>query len=82
MNVIMKEKEKLTWKTAPDLVNCGEAAELLGVSPHTIYRWRANKKFPSIKRGKAWLMEKEEIYKCSKEYALKLLKLQGTPITA
>lgn len=63
-----------TWESAPKVINCNQAAQLLEVSVHTVYRWRVAGKMRSEKRGKEWYLLTKEIYKLSREYTRSVLE--------
>jgi excisionase family DNA binding protein len=64
------EENGLTWETAPETLNLKQTAQLLGLTPHTLYRWRQSGKLRAVKLGREWVISKKNAYQHSKEWAL------------
>ena len=43
-------------------VNVGEAAELLGLHPNTVYKYIRSGQLPALHIGRRWLLDKEQLY--------------------
>ncbi len=58
----MKEKQEVVTNRGEDkLQNVSQAAELLGISTHTIYAWVCQRKIPYVKIGRRVMFRPQDI---------------------